>query len=166
MKEKNGEHPFGDSGQLILLGLFLVVWAGDSFFLRLSTFLSDYVPLYIRLVILGIAFITAIYLFRSGHVVVSREHKPDKVITNEAFKHVRHPLYLASILTYLGLAISTLSLLSLALFVGIFIFYNYLASYEEKLLEKKFGEEYRKYKEKTGKWMPRIGRNRSKAPDS
>ena len=154
MKEKNGEHPFGDSGQLIFLGLFLLIWAGDSFFLRLSTFLSAYVPLYIRLVILGIMFVTALYLFRSGHVVVSREHKPDGVITSGAFKRVRHPLYLASILTYLGLVISTLSLLSLVLFVGTFIFYNYLASYEEKLLEEKFGEEYIKYKQKTGKWVP------------
>jgi protein-S-isoprenylcysteine O-methyltransferase Ste14 len=163
MKEKNGEHPFGDAGQLILLGLFLVVWAGDSFFLRLTTFLSAYVPLYIRLAILGIMFITAIYLFGSGHVMVYHEQKPNKVITSGAFQHVRHPLYLASILTYLGLAISTLSLLSLGLFVLIFIFYNYIASYEERLLEEKFGEEYRKYKEKTGKWMPRVGRNRSGA---
>ncbi len=161
MKEKNGEHPFGDAGQLISLGLFLIVWAGDSFFLRLSTFLSAYVPLYIRLVILVIMFITAVYLFRSAHVVVEGEHKPDGVITSGAFKLVRHPLYLASILTYLGLAISTLSLFSLALFVGIFIFYNYLASYEEKLLEEKFGEEYIKYKQRTGKWVPKLGRNRS-----
>ena len=40
MKEKNGEHPFGDAGQLILLGVFLVVWVGDSFFLRKTNFLS------------------------------------------------------------------------------------------------------------------------------
>lgn len=163
MKEKNGEHPFGDAGQLILFGLFFLVWDGDSFFLHLSTFLSAYVPLYIRLVILVIAFITAVYLFRSGHVVLEGEQRPERVVTSGVFKYVRHPLYLASILTYLGLVISTLSLLSLALFVGIFIFYNYLASYEEKLLEEKFGEEYIKYKQKTGKWLPRIGGNRSKA---
>lgn len=53
MKGKNGEHPFGDIGQLILLGLFLVVWVGDSFFLRISTFPSDYVPMYMRLIILA-----------------------------------------------------------------------------------------------------------------
>jgi hypothetical protein len=48
MKEKNGEHPFGDTGQLISLGVFVVVWIGDSFFLRQSTFLSNYVPLYVH----------------------------------------------------------------------------------------------------------------------
>lgn len=116
MREKDGEHPFGDAGQLIWLGVFLVTWVGDSFFLRKSTFLSDYVPLYIRLAFLGITLITAIYLFGSGHVVVSHDHRPNKVLTTGAFRYVRHPLYLASILTYLGLTISTLSLFSLALF--------------------------------------------------
>ena len=62
MKEKNGEHPFGDTGQLISLGVFVVVC--DSFFLRQSTVLSNYVPLYLRIVIFGLALITAVYLFR------------------------------------------------------------------------------------------------------
>ncbi|MDP2815153.1 MAG: isoprenylcysteine carboxylmethyltransferase family protein, partial [Rectinemataceae bacterium] len=146
MKEKNGEHPFGDAGQLILLGVFLIVWIGDSFFLHKSTFLSDYVPLYIRLVILGLTLAAAMYLFRSGHVVVSHEQRPNSVVATGSFLYVRHPLYLASILTYLGLTVSTASLFSLALLAGIFVFYNYIASYEEELLETKFGDEYRKYK--------------------
>jgi len=160
MKEKNGEYPLGDAGQLMLLGLFLVVWGGDSFFLHKSTFLSEYVPLYIRLSILGFTLLTAMHLFRSGHVVVSHEQRPNSVVVNGAFRYVRHPLYLASLLTYLGLTVSTLSLFSLALFVGIFVFHNFIANYEEKLLEARFGEEYRKYKKKTGKWVPKIGKDR------
>jgi hypothetical protein len=76
MKEKNGEHPFGDAGQLIFLAFFLLVWVGDSFFLRKSTFLADNVPLYIRLVILILSLITSAFLFMSGHVVVSHEQAP------------------------------------------------------------------------------------------
>ena len=45
MKKKNGEHPLGDSGQLVLLVLFLLIWVVDSFFLRISTFLSDFISL-------------------------------------------------------------------------------------------------------------------------
>ncbi|MDQ1329462.1 MAG: hypothetical protein QG641_2752 [Candidatus Poribacteria bacterium] len=160
MKEKNGEHPFGDLGQIILLLLFLVVWVGDSFFLHKSTFLSDYVPLYIRLIILGFTLITAIYLFRSSHFIASRNRRHDGVVSTGVFRYVRHPLYLASILSCIGLMISTLSLFSIALFVAIFIFYNYIASYEEKLLETKFGKEYIEYKKVTSKWVPRIGRLR------
>jgi len=158
MKEKDGEHPFSDAGQLISFALFLVVWVADSFFLRISTFLSNYVPLYIRLAILGLTLVAAIYLFRAGHVVVSHEQRPESVVSTGAFRYVRHPLYLASILGYLGLSVATASLLSLGLLVGIFIFHNYIASYEEALLVDRFGDDYKRYKEVTGKWVPRIGR--------
>lgn len=157
MKERKGEHPYGDAGQLILLGLFLVVWAGDSFFLHKSTFVSDYVPLYIRLAILALTLITAAYLSMSGHVVVARGERPNAVISKGAFRYVRHPLYLATILFYLGLAVSTASLLSLALLVIIFLFYNYIAGYEERLMELRFGENYESYKKRTGKWIAKRG---------
>ena len=156
MRERKGEHPFGDAGQLILLGLFLLVWAGDSFFLHKSTFVSDYVPLYIRLVILVLVLIPAVYLSMSGHVVVAHGERPNSVVSKGAFQYVRHPLYLAAILFYLGLAVSTASLLSLALLVVIFLFYNYIAGYEERLLEIKFGEVYVSYKNRTGKWLPKT----------
>jgi protein-S-isoprenylcysteine O-methyltransferase Ste14 len=35
---------------------------------------------------------------------------------------------------------------------------DYIASYEEKLLEGRFHEEYRTYKKRTGKRVPMIGR--------
>jgi protein-S-isoprenylcysteine O-methyltransferase Ste14 len=157
MKKKNGEHPFGDSGQLILLALSLLIWVGDSFFLKISTFLSDHISLYIRLVILGLLIVTAVYLIRSGHVVAKHEQGSTGVVSTGAFQYVRHPLYLGSIMFYLGLTVSTASLFSLGLVVLIFFFYDYIASYEEKLLEDRFHEDYRNYKIKTGKWVPRIG---------
>jgi protein-S-isoprenylcysteine O-methyltransferase Ste14 len=160
MKEKKGEHPFGDAGQFMLLAVFLIVWAGDSFFLHKSTFLSNYLPLYVRLVILGIALIAAMYLFRSGHVVVSHEQRPNHVVATGAFRYVRHPLYLASLLTYLGMTMATASLSALAIFMGIIVFYDFIASYEEKLLEIRFGDAYKNYKKRTGKWIPRTAKER------
>ena len=157
MKEKNGEHPLGDSGQVILLVLFLLIWVVDSFFLRISTFLSDFISLYIRLIIFVMIFVTAVYLIRSSHAVVSHGQRPDGVVSTGAFRYVRHPLYLGSIMFYLGLAVASASLFSLVLVVLIFIFYNCIASYEEKLLLDRFHEEYRNYKIKTGKWLPMIG---------
>ncbi len=159
-KQKNGEHPLGDTGQLICLAVFLVVWVGDSFFLHASTFLSNYVPLYVRLAVLGLVVSTAVYLLGSAHAVVSHDRRPDSVVTSGGFRYVRHPLYLASILTYLGLAVSTASLFALALLAGIFVFHNHIATYEEKLLDARFGAQYEQYKSHTGKWVPRIGKNR------
>jgi protein-S-isoprenylcysteine O-methyltransferase Ste14 len=157
MKEKNGEHPLGDSGQLILLFVFLLIWVVDSFVLKISTFLADDISLLIRLFILGLLLVISVYLIRSGHVVVKHEQRPTGVVSTGAFRYVRHPLYLGSILFYLGLAVSTASLFSLGLMVLVFFFYDYIASYEEKLLEDQFHQEYRNYKERTGKWVPMIG---------
>jgi protein-S-isoprenylcysteine O-methyltransferase Ste14 len=160
MQEKNGEHPLGDAGQLILFGLFLVLWILDSFILHLSTVLANIIPLALRLIILGVALITAVYLFKSGHVVVNHDQRGLEVVSSGAFRYVRHPLYLGSILIYLGLTVSTASLFCLALLVLIFLFYNYIAGYEEKLLETKFGETYIAYEKKTGKWVPGISKKR------
>jgi protein-S-isoprenylcysteine O-methyltransferase Ste14 len=160
MKEKKGEHPFGDAGQLILFFLFMVVWISDSFFLRKTTFLAADIPLYIRLPLFVLLLITAFLLLRSSHFVIEGEKRPDYVVNTGAFKYIRHPIYMAMVLTYLGLTISTASLAAAAMFVVIFIFYNYIASYEERLLENKFGDRYKEYKHKTCKWIPRLpGKN-------
>ena len=146
MREKNGEHPFGDAGQLILFGIFLVVWVGDSFFLHKATFLSEYVPLYIRLVILGLTLAAAMYLFRSGHVVVSHEQRPSSVVSTGAFRYVRHPLYLASILTYLGLTVSTASLFSLAYLWGYSFFTITSRAMKKNYWKRSLGRSFRSIK--------------------
>jgi protein-S-isoprenylcysteine O-methyltransferase Ste14 len=159
MENQNGEHPYGDLGQLILLGLFLVVWVGDSFFLHYSTFLAPYLPLALRLLIMALALGAAFFLFKSGHVVISHGnhgHLPHALVETGAFRYVRHPLYLGCLLVYCGLALATASLLSLSLLVVIIPFYNFLATYEENLLEDLFGKSYRTYQQKTGKWLPKM----------
>jgi protein-S-isoprenylcysteine O-methyltransferase Ste14 len=160
MKGGSGEHPFGDAGQLILLALFLLVWALDSFHLRVPTFLSGMVPGFARLALVAAAEVCALALLWEGHRLVEGEERPAKVLSSGAFRYVRHPLYLGCLLFYVGLAISTLSLLSILAFAGIFAFYDFIASYEERLLEARFGSEYATYKSKTGKWFPRVGRTK------
>jgi protein-S-isoprenylcysteine O-methyltransferase Ste14 len=158
MKEKRGEHPFGDLGQLILAALFLVVWVGDSFFLHWSTFFKHRVPESVRMGLLGFALLFVLILLGTGHGVITGKERPNHVVDTGPFRYVRHPLYLAALLGYVGTAISSLSLISFALLIPIFAFYSYIASYEEKLLEARFGEAYREYERRTGKWLPRVGR--------
>ena len=160
MKEKNGEHPLGDAVQLMFFGLFLVIWILDSFVLQRSTFLADDIPLVLRLIIQGLLLAAAAYLFKSGHVVVSGQQRPTAVVSSGAFRYVRHPLYLGSILIYFGLTVSTMSLFCLAVLVAISLFYNYIAGYEERLLEAKFGQAYITYKQNTGKWVPNFAKRK------
>jgi protein-S-isoprenylcysteine O-methyltransferase Ste14 len=156
LKERKGEHPFGDAGQLILFVTFSAVWAADSFFLHRSTSLASRVPLFVRLALLALALFGSVSLIRTAGDAVHHGQRPDHVLVGGAFRYVRHPIYLGVLLFYLGLVLATTSLFSLLVFAGIFFFYNYIASYEEKLLEARFGEAYIEYKARIGKWIPRI----------
>jgi protein-S-isoprenylcysteine O-methyltransferase Ste14 len=156
---KDGEHPWGDSGQLLLLGLFLVVWIGDSFVWHRTTFLGTRLPLPARLAVLALALGAATVLVRSGHRVADHGTRGEGVVSDGAFRHVRHPLYLGSVLFYLGLALSTASLAALALTAVIFAFYDHIATYEERWLEERHAEAYRAYRDRTGKWWPRRRRD-------
>ena len=156
MKERKGEHPFGDAGQLILLALFAVVWISDSFYLHWSTFLSNWIPNSIRMALLYLAVLIALILLWTGRFVITGKDRPDHVVDFGPYRYVRHPLYLAALLGYIGTAISSLSLFSFVLLIPIVIFYNYIADYEEKLLEAKFGDAYRDYEKRIGKWLPRV----------
>lgn len=163
MKEKNGEHPFGDTGQMILFVLFMIVWTADSFWLEISTFPAASIHLFIRIIIAAVALVLGLMLAKSGHVVAGEENDPGGVVSSGAFGYVRHPLYLGSILFYVCLTVFTASLVSLGVLVVIFVFYNYIAGYEEKLLELRYGGEYTHYKRDTGKWVPKVWKVRSKA---
>ena len=158
MHAKKGEHPLGDAGQLMLFGTFLITWILDSFVLRRFTFLASNIPLVFRLAFLAPALVIAFLLFKSGHEAVIGEQRPIRILASGAFAYVRHPLYLGSILVYFGLSVSTASLFCLALLVVIVLFYNYIADYEEKLMEAKFGQDYIAYRLNTGRWFPRFGK--------
>lgn len=73
-------------------------------------------------------------------------------------------LALALLFTFLQIrtTLSALSLLSLALLVPIFLFYNCIASHEERLLAAKLGQPSYSYEARTGKWLPFASRRTRK----
>lgn len=150
-----GEHPYGDLGQIVFLALFLIVWGLDSFVFKFSTILTATIPLAVRLsgtaLFLGLSF----YLYRSSHHIVDEARRSErKLIQNGPFAKVRHPLYLSIVLLYLVFISATLSLAAFGLWLVIFLFYNFIAAYEEKHLLLIFGEEYSRYKNKVSRWLP------------
>jgi len=72
------------------------------------------------------------------------------------FGLVRHPIYLGSILLYLGLILYTLSLASVVIWLVIIVFYYFISRYEEKILTDFFGEEYVSYKQKVPMLFPKL----------
>lgn len=150
-----GEHAFSDIGQLILLIIFLIVWIADSFIFEYSTFLTQYISNYIRVPIALIILTISGLLAWTGLKIVFRETRDEpQVITTGVFSIVRHPIYLSSILLYLGFILLSLSLLSVLVWFIIIVFYYMISRYEERLLTQRFGSAYEEYKKKVPMLLP------------
>ena len=153
----SGEHPWGDTGQLILFVIFLGVWITDSFVFHYSTFLHGRVPNYLRIAIATPVLLTGWFLARRGmkEIFGTRRDKPE-VIQSGVFRFVRHPIYTGALLLYLGLTLMTISLASAALWLLIIAFYVYISKHEERILAEEFGNDYLQYKKKTGMLLPKL----------
>ena len=152
-----GEHAVGDAGQIVLACLFAVTWIADTFFLKYTTFLNQYVPLFIRIPVGVVLFVIAGYLARTGLSIVFGEKRETSCVIQEGvFGVVRHPIYLSEILLYLGFVIMSLSLAAVFVWLGAIGFLHSISRYEERLLIRRFGEEYEQYMRDVPMWVPRI----------
>jgi len=150
------EYPHSDQIQVALLLLFLAVWALDSFLLRASTQLAEFVPLALRLPIAGaVISLGLLFVKRSHDLVIDEEYDEPTLVDTGVYSRVRHPMYLGVLLLYLGLSLSTLSMISLGLWLGIFAAYDRMAAYEEQDLTRVFDEDYADYKRRVPRWIPR-----------
>lgn len=91
-----------------------------------------------------------------GKYSVSWEMRDNhRLVTWGPYHYVRHPSYLAYFLMFIGLFTllpSVLTLIPLAAIPG----YYRVTLQEEKLLAKRFGNEYAEYQRKTGRFIPRL----------
>ncbi len=154
-EDLTGEHKAGDAGQLVFLIIFLALWIADSFIFHWTDFLTDRLAwYYFTAPAIAILLIAGYLAWRGMRIVFGEIRETPNVITKGVFSVVRHPIYLGSILTYLGLILMTLSLLSVALWVIIIIFYWFISRHEEKLLTERFGDEYLQYMMKVPMLFP------------
>jgi protein-S-isoprenylcysteine O-methyltransferase Ste14 len=155
--ELTGEHTLGGVGQAFFACLFGVVWVADTFFLRYTTLLNEYIPSLIR-VIIGVAFlILSSYLASTGLAIVfGKGRRHTGVIREGVFNYVRHPIYLSEILCYLGLLLLSISLAATLVWVLTLCFMHYISRHEERLLLARFGKNYEEYMQDVPMWIPGL----------
>jgi len=152
-----GEHRWGDTGQLILLAMFLGIWITDSFIFHYSTYLVEVVSNYIRVPIAAVVLIAGWYLARGGmKAVFGTARENPEVISTGVFRIVRHPIYTGAILFYLGTSLITMSIASAVFCLLIIGFYIVISKYEESILTEAFGNDYLEYKKKAGMLFPKL----------
>lgn len=150
-----GEHKLGDIGQIILLIVFIIGLLADRFVLHFSLLLVQFLPFYLRVLISLPFFVFSFYLARFGLKTIFGEQREELVVIKSGvFSIVRHPIYLASILVYLGFIVISLSIIAFCIWIIIVLFYYYISRYEEKILLDKLGSQYGEYMREVPMFVP------------
>jgi protein-S-isoprenylcysteine O-methyltransferase Ste14 len=148
-----GERPGSHTNQMILMVVFFVVWIIDSFLLRFTTFLFGTFSIWLNIIPAVVILALAVYFMDASHKDLF-DAQTEGLATGGVFGRVRNPMYLGTVLFYVGLTLATLSLATVVVLLIICVYYNMLANYEEKKLEEKFGSAFLEYKKIVRKWIP------------
>lgn len=151
------EHPQCHSVQKIMTALFFLSWIADTWLSNTSGYSTviNVMPRTAAYILAAVSVLVGLYLVTKSHKAIFASGKRG-VIATDVYAWIRHPMYLGVLLFFLGFIIVSTSLLSLAIWLVFFLAYDRMASYEENMLLKKFGNNYRLYQQRVGKWLPRI----------
>lgn len=92
---------------------------------------------------------------RSRLALWHQNDAPESIVTYGAYRYIRHPFYSGFLLALLGAVFLAPHPGTLFTFLYGLILLNYTAAREERLLsESTFGEQYREYRKRTGRFLP------------
>lgn len=139
----------------IFLILYLILFVPSP-----EIFDDFYIPVIIGLSValfgqaIRILTIGLVYIIRGGR---HRQIYAKELVTDGIFAHCRNPLYLGNILILTGLGIMSNSLVSLLIFLPLFVFaYQAIVIAEEDFLNDRFGPQYKDYLKRVNRWVPNL----------
>jgi len=167
-KEKNNSISYKVISLLVGVIIFLIVLPG--IFILLGLYIKDNIwegVIKIFEMIISILAITAGSFFlvwatvtqwKTGKITADTDDSSPHLIINGPYKYCRNPLELGAILYYLGIGtlIGGIIVGAISFFSGLIVESIYSIFFEEKRLEKLYGEEYKKYRERTPFIFPGI----------
>ncbi len=89
----------------------------------------------------------------SAELAIQKDHA---LVTSGPYARTRHPMYTALNMFSFSIALTTSNILVLFFAVLVIVPFPWIARMEEKMLLETFGEDYREYMSKTGRFFPRI----------
>jgi len=142
-----------------ILSLMYLSWAivviisPESFKIIDGVVISIPEPIMIIIGIILLMIGLAIYIF-SLHDLLCGLLRGEELVTYNLYKYIRHPQYLGILIWTLGAAIVTMRVFSIFSWLTLAYTYILLAEYEEKVLERKLGDTYVEYRNKTFFLLP------------
>ncbi len=102
----------------------------------------------------GALFAGALGRFRRAGTPVEPWRPSSALVTDGVYRFTRNPIYLGMALLYAGLALGADSAVALALLVPLLALVQAgIVAREERYLEGRFGDEYRRYKASVRRWI-------------
>lgn len=89
----------------------------------------------------------------SAELAIQKEHA---LVTTGPYARTRHPMYTVLNMFSLSMALTTSNLLVLLFAALVVVPFPWIVKSEEEMLLETFGDEYREYMERTGRFFPRI----------
>ena len=142
---------------LLFLGALAVGAALDFGLLRVSTGLPGSIRFGAGAVVtaaaIGLAAGALLRFHRAG--TAAEPWRPSTaLVTDGVYRFTRNPMYLALALLYFGLALAMDSVVALVLLPPLLALVQVgVVSREERYLEGKFGDEYRRYRARVRRWL-------------
>ncbi len=148
---------FGLSALLVFASLWL-----DTF-LRVPLLLSMPLNVFLSVPVLVLGAVLAlwpVYIFFKSRGSPVPINPPPSLVATGIYSRIRNPMVLGWIIMLFGVGLLLDSISLTFIFTPLFLLLNilYLKTVEEKEMEKKFGQEYVKYKESVPMFFPRFGR--------
>ena len=150
LKKVFGIGPAGATISLLLLAIF--VWADSMIGLPIVVGYTGLIKIIgIILIILGV------FLHFWSFSTLRSWWADDKLCTREPFKHFRHPMYTAWI-TFIcpGIALCLNSWFYLFWVLLLHFLWHKLVKKEEIVMANAFGETYKNYARRTGRFFPKV----------
>lgn len=83
-------------------------------------------------------------------------HRSASLRTGGIYSRLRHPMYTAVLLACLGVAVSTARVLSIAAFCALVVVLTAKYRVEDRLLERRFGSDFVRYRDAVPALVPRL----------
>ena len=142
---------------LLFLGTLAVGAALDFGLLRVPTGLPGWLRLGAGAALAAAAAglgAAALGRFRRAGTAVEPWRPSTALVTDGVYRFTRNPIYLAMALLYIGSALAMDSAVALVLLPPLLALVQIgVISREERYLERKFGDEYRRYRSSVRRWM-------------
>ncbi len=109
---------------------------------------------FIMIGVSGVLIARVVFEFRKAGTKLDPRRPTSAVVTTGPFRFSRNPAYLSLSLLYVGIGIAVDSVWVLGMLVPALTVMHYGVIFrEERYLEGKFGEEYRRYKASVRRWL-------------